>query len=202
MKKLILLTLLLNALVVVQAQEEETEEKRGFKKEKLFTGGSLSIGYFNSQFQVGVNPVFGYSLTRWIDAGILVNYTYVSQSEYSFTVDKLRQSVYGAGVFARIFPVKFLFLQGQFEHNWIRQKVIYFSGSSDVFKEDANSLLVGGGYTSGREPGGGFFYFAVLVDVMNDEFSPYIDRSNGGRKKVPILRAGVQVPLFQGGRAK
>src|SRR5688500_4817312 len=104
------------------AQDEENEERKGFQKDKLFTGGGLSLSFFTQSFLVGVNPVLCYNLTRWLDAGIVINYTYASYRDQFYYDDKLRQSLYGGGVFTRIFPVKFLFVQGQVEHNRIYLK--------------------------------------------------------------------------------
>src|SRR5688572_9848414 len=118
----ILLTLFIS--FAAQAQEEEQEvEKKGFKKENLFTGGSISLAFYNNTFLIGASPVLGYNLTSWIDAGIVANYNYTSYRDYNFVFnDKLRQTVYGGGVFARIFPVRFLFAQVQPEHNFIRSE--------------------------------------------------------------------------------
>jgi hypothetical protein len=187
---------------VVWAQNEEKEEKRGFQKENFFTGGSISLSFFNGAFLAGGNPVFGYSLTRWADLGLVGNYTYTSYRDYSYygSDDKLRQSVYGGGLFTRLFPVKFLFAQAQVEHNWIRSKYIpapNSGGISQVQSISGNSILVGGGYTTGRDPDNksAYGYLAVLFDVGNSASSPYKDNFN---RTIPIIRAGFNVPLFQG----
>src|SRR4026208_1951428 len=113
-----LMALLFTSLFVsvcINAQDKEDEEtKKGFKKENLFTGGSISLAFYNNTFLIGASPVLGYSLTSWIDAGIGVNYNYTSYRDYNFVFnDKLRQTVYGGGIFARIYPVRFLFAQIQ-----------------------------------------------------------------------------------------
>jgi hypothetical protein len=185
------------SVVAVKAQDEE-EKERGFKKENLFTGGSISLGFSNNTFSAGGNPVFGYSIANWLDAGVVVNYNYTSYRDFPGFDDKLRQSVYGGGGFMKVYPVRFIFLQGQLEHNIIRQKAIYANGvSPDIVKASSNSLLVGGGYTTSRFPGSGqpHFYLAVLFDVMNETYSPYTDAAG---RVIPIFRAGIQVPLFQG----
>jgi hypothetical protein len=61
---------------------------------------------------------------------------------------------------------------------------------------DANSLLVGGGYCSGREGVGDMYYFfSILWDVSKVAQSPYVD---GLGRNFPVIRAGLQIPLFQG----
>src|SRR5436190_16449609 len=104
-------------------KDKDKEQPRTFK-ENLFTGGSVSLAFYNNTFLIGASPVFGYSLTNWIDAGIVVNYNYTSYRDYQEFDDKLRQYVYGGGAFVKIYPVRFLFAQAQFEHNTIKQKYI------------------------------------------------------------------------------
>ena len=203
MKKFVLLPVailfVVNALIA--QDKEEKEEKGGFKKENLFTGGSISLSFYNNTFLIGANPVFGYNITDWLDAGLVVNYTYGSTRDLSNTGynDKLRQNIYGGGVFTKIYPARFLFLQAQLEHNYIRQKYFLPGGGepSETAKVEATSFLVGAGYCSGREPGNGrpFFSLAILFDVADNTYSPYL---NNMHRITPIVRGGIQVPLFQG----
>src|SRR5436190_21933911 len=97
---------------VAMAQDDEPAEK-GFKKENLFTGGSVTVSFFNGQTLLGANPIFGYKIANWIDAGLAFNYVYSSTRGYNEPNDKLRQTVYGPGVFTRLYPISFLFAQGQ-----------------------------------------------------------------------------------------
>jgi len=184
------------ASVAVHAQKEE--EKSGFQKDRLFTGGSISLSFFNGGWLIGGNPVFGYSITNWADLGLVGNYTYTSFRDYYVLNDKLKQSVYGGGVFTRIFPVHFLFAQAQVEHNWIRLKYEGAPGyMDDSYSVDGNSVLVGGGFANGRSKGttSMYGYVAILFDVTKEKNSPYVD--NQGRA-LPIIRAGVHIPLFAG----
>lgn len=183
-----------------EREKEEDEKENRSPKENLFTGGSISLAFYNNTFLLGASPVFGYSLTNWIDAGIVVNYNYTSYRDYQEFDDRLRQYVYGGGVFLKIYPVRFLFAQAQFEHNIIKQKYIPAPGSifmRETVKANANSFLIGAGYTTGREGRGGgpHYYLSVLFDVMKELTSPYTD---GAGRTIPIIRGGIQVPLFQG----
>ena len=200
--KNVLMILMLScfAITAANAQDEVEEVSRGFKKENLFTGGSISLGFSNNSFQVGASPVFGYSIAPWVDAGVAVNWNYASFRDIyiSGSNDKIRKSTYGGGAFARLFPVNFLFAHAQIEHNFITQKYLPANGgTSSSSKVDATSLLLGAGYATGRYANSGqpFFYLSVLFDVMNNEFSPY---TNSGGDIIPIIRAGFQIPLFQG----
>jgi hypothetical protein len=203
MKKLLFLFILLSvttSLVLAQDTEkkEEEEVKKGFKKENLFTGGSISLSFGTGSFLVGASPVFGYSITNWLDAGVVVNFNYTSYRDYIYPYDKLKQTVYGGGGFVKIYPVKFIFAQAQFEHNFVRDKYSPPGGGTiEKSSYDVNSMLVGAGYSTGRYGAGGqpHFYLAVLFDVSGNKSSPYI--SNTG-SAIPIIRGGIQVPLFQG----
>jgi hypothetical protein len=193
-------------ILLAQDDEEEEGPKIGFHKENLFTGGNISLSFYNGGFLAGANPVFGCSLTKWLDAGIVANYTYSGYRDYSYygSNDKLHQSIYGGGLFTRLFPVKFLFAQAQVEHNWIHSKYIPTPGSggtTETATVSGNSILVGGGYTTGRDPNykSPYGYLAILFDVGNDPVSPYKDAYN---RAIPIFRAGINVPLFQGKSSK
>lgn len=194
-----ILCILFLSLCFYCSAQEEAEEKKGFKAENLFTGGSVSVSFFNSSFLIGGNPVFGYNLTRWADVGLVGNYQYTSFRDYNQFDDRLRQTIMGGGVFARLFPVKFLFVQGQAERNWIKLKYIPPPNSGQISRVNwiaDNSILVGGGYSTGRDPNNKsvFGYLAVLFDVSGSTNSPYTD---GAGRAIPIIRAGIQIPLFQ-----
>jgi hypothetical protein len=210
MKKISCLLLGLLMLVgFVNAQDEEETETKGFKKENLFTGGSLTLSFFNGQTVLGANPVFGYKIADWVDAGIAFNFLYNGARDYLEYDDKIRQTVLGPGVFARLYPVRFLFIQGQLEQNFSKLKYtptgINAGYAPYTEKQDATSLLLGGGFAQGREPGSTtFFYISLLFDVLKNENSPYVnvtyDPNNSSNRRItmqPIIRAGVNVGLFQ-----
>jgi hypothetical protein len=199
MKKAIIL-LLLPVYFHANAQQENENEKihNRFEKQRLFTGGTANLGFSSGTTMIGVTPQLGYSVTDWMDAGITVNFNYVSQRD-SYSTEKWRQTIYGPGAFVRLFPVKFLFASAQYEYNFINQKYIPASSSgipSQKTSLNANSLLVGGGYAGGREKGNNTYYFlSIAWDIMSDKNSPYVD--NLGRSN-PVIRAGYNIGLFQG----
>jgi hypothetical protein len=199
MKKLICFSFFILFGYASFAQSDSTEQ-HGFRKENLFTGGNINLGFGTGSFSIGVGPMFGYSVTKWLDAGIAINYAHFTQKDYP-VANKYIQNVYGGGPFLRIFPVRFLFAQAQFEHNFIDQKIKYANGNpTDALHVESNSFLVGAGYTSGRLTGSdrsAYGYLSILFDVMNDANSPYKDNTNS---KQPVIRGGIIVPLFQGKR--
>ena len=185
------------------AQDNQEPEEKGFKRENLFLGGNLTVSFSNNVTSLGINPYFGYSIYKWLDAAFSMNVEYVSERDYPFPGDKIRQMLYGPGVFVRIYPIKFLFVQGQYEHNFVTQK--YFPGPNSYYipqkiNRDINSLLLGIGYASGREPDENqYYYVSVSIDVLQMPFSPYVDNYNNA---LPIIKAGFNFRLFAPGRRK
>ena len=206
MKKLVLTALIFAMSLAVFAQYEKDKDEtkqKGFKKENFFTGGSLTASFFSGGTVLGITPYFGYSINKFVDVAVSANFNYTSQRDYQVYGDKVRQTVYGPGAFVRLYPVKFLFAQAQYEHNFIKFKYIPAQNSGyteSTEKIDANSLLVGGGYCSGREGVGDMnYFFSILWDVSKVAESPYVD---GLGRNFPVIRAGIQIPLFQGNGRK
>jgi hypothetical protein len=215
MKKILFVFLLEAGMLSVFAQdskeEKETPKKHGFKKENLFTGGGLTVSFSNYTTVLGASPVLGYSINKWVDAGIVFTFNYASDrhatyydpysNSYLVSDDKLKQTIFGPGFFARVYPIKFLFVQVQGEENFISQKLIYANGTpTDKNSVSAPSFLVGAGYCNGREGKGSLFYYvSIMADIAKNKNSPYVEQLASGKVNVlPIIRAGLQVPLFQG----
>ncbi len=199
MKKIWMLVLCTGLFVYssyAQNEEDETENKSLFKKENLFTGGSINTFFGQGTFSLGLGPFFGYSINRYVDVAASLNYNYISQRD-QFSTFKVRQSIIGPGAFVRLYPVKFLFAQAQYEYNFVKFKEIYGSGFPDVItKYSVQSFLVGGGIANGREGVGDvFFSISVLFDVAKNINSPYTDALN---RPDAIFRTSINIPLFQG----
>jgi hypothetical protein len=194
--------------VLAQEKEEKENDKPSFA-DHLFTGGSVTVSFFNQQSILGANPMLGYQVTNWLDAGLAYNFVYTWARDYQQYDDKIRQTVMGPGVFTRIYPVSIIFLQAQFEHNFIKQKYIYPGGTpTDTYKVDASSLLVGAGLAQGRFKGGrNFYYVSILFDVLKNANSPYtrvsVNPNNPTQQRVdvvPVIRAGLNIALGKGDR--
>jgi hypothetical protein len=199
---------------MLSAQKEKEKEKEGkgdggFKKENLFTGGSITLSFYNQQTVIGADPFFGYKLSDWADVGLAFNFLYSGQRNYYEYNDRVRQTVYGPGIFTRLYPVNFLFAQAQFEHNFTTLKYIPAPGGTylpDKIKANANSLLLGAGWAQGRQEGSNsFYYISILFDVLKELNSPYVNveynpANPAQQRKVmtPVIRAGLNIALFQG----
>ncbi len=204
MKRIIIFWVLVSGFLTSMAQDEKietAEKKSGFKKENLFVGGDITIGFGNSYTALGASPYFGYSLNKYVDVAGSFNFNYTSQRDYIVYGDKVRQTLYGPGAFVRIYPLKFLFAQAQFEHNFIKVKYLPANNSGYIpstDKIDANSLLVGAGWAGGRsEDNKSFYYISISWDLLRNKNSPYVD---GLGRAIPIIRAGYNIALFQGKR--
>ncbi|MBP6687132.1 MAG: hypothetical protein KA160_04670 [Lacibacter sp.] len=183
MKKSLALVLMLVISFLSFAQNGENEGKeKGFKRDQLFIGTGINLGFFNG-FVVGLNPEVGYSLNKFIDVGIGTNVNLITQNDPN-SPTTYRQWTFGGGPFVRIWPVNMLFIGGQFEYNSILYSVK--SGGDIVYKENrtAPSILVGAGYGN-RTIGGNQFYTSIMVDVLRNPNSPYIDQYS---RLQPILR--------------
>lgn len=189
MKNLLAALLLLSLATITHAQDLSDEEgyKGGFRKENMFFGSGLNLSLGNRFFNVGVNPELGYSVNKWLDAGIALNVNYFSQNATTFSSTRFRNFNYGGGPFMRIWPVNFLHVQVQPEFNWINssQKDV-ITGNSYKFKYNAESLLVGIGYGN-RVIGGQYTYVTLMIDVLQNFNSPYRDQFND---PLPVFRAG------------
>jgi hypothetical protein len=113
--------------------------------------------------------------------------------------------VFGLGAFTRIYPVPFLFVHAQAEHNFNNWSYSSPSGYKQSDLTDANSLLLGGGWAQGRQKGSNsFFYLEILWDVLKNKYSPYVNNvydpsgSVARTDAIPIFRAGINIALFQG----
>lgn len=178
------------------AQKNDFNPDKGkFKNENIFIGTGLNLGIANRSFNMGLNPEIGYSINRWLDAGISLNMNYFSQNPSDYSTVKYQNFSYGGGTFLRIWPVNFLHIQIQPELNWINstQKNVA-SNETFKYKYNAGSLLVGVGYGS-HFIGSRYSYVTLMIDVLQNPNSPYRDQFND---PVPVFRAGFGMYLKPG----
>src|ERR1044071_3763278 len=154
------------------------EELKGkFRRDNIYIGTSLGLGFSTGTFSVGGNPEIGYSIANWLDAGISTNLNYVSfKPQYNYNV-RQRSFNYGGGVYLRIYPVRNFFLQVLPEYNWISSNLrdYNYSPAFDYkISQEAPSLLLGAGYGR-RVIGSGNFFTAIMFDVGNNPASPYVN---------------------------
>jgi hypothetical protein len=173
---------------ILSAQNETPNLEKGkFKKENLFIGTGINLGIANKSFNIGINPEVGYSITKWMDAGIAFNLNYFSQNPTDYSNIKYQNLSYGAGSFIRIWPVSFFHIQIQPEFNWINSTQKNMTNSTtQKYNYSAGSLLVGIGYGS-HFIGNRYSYVTLMIDVLQDKNSPYRDQFND---PIPVFKAG------------
>ena len=185
----------------VNTYSDEEVNTNGFRKQNLFIGGSLNLGYSGYDFNVGGAPELGYSLTKWLDAGVLLNLNYTSEradpSGYYNQNLRQRSFTYGTGAFARLYPIRFLFFQVEPEYNWTNYSYKFMpSGPSGSQLQQASSLLLGVGYGQ-RIIGQTNFYLALMFDALSNTGSPYRDFNKAA---IPVIKAGFDIYLHPGRR--
>lgn len=192
MKRLLLCFLLLTAVQLVHAQYYKTDtsgHKKGFDGSRLIVGGSLGLA-FGDYTNINISPLVGYRISQLFAAGLAINAQYGSErfrDYYGNTGQRNQYSIFGGGVWGRVYPLDFLFIHIQPEYNHINLKSTYYdTDPKTVTKESygVSSLLMGGGYS---QPigGGAAFSIMALYDVLQDSRSPY---QNG-----LILRVGASL---------
>ena len=188
MKRTMLFTLLLFSAFIVNAQEEDTQYNPEFPPNRFYVGSGLGLGFTSGAFNVGLNPEVGYSAAPWIDIGMGFNLNYYSISaDYNYGVQQTSFN-YGGGPLIRLYPVRFLFVQGQYEYNRVNYtlKNELNGGTTTKYSITSSSILAGIGYAQ-RIVGRANFYTVLLFDLNNDINSPYTDSYGSA---YPFLRAG------------
>jgi hypothetical protein len=171
----------------------------GFQKENLFIGSGLLLGFGDDQFNIGVNPEIGYSVARWLDAGVIVNFNYNSitpdPSGYYNPDLGSKQFIYGGGLFARVYVLRSLFFAVQPEYNWTTETDTYYGNGGDKVTQtvSAPSLLLGIGYGR-RIIGQNTFFIELMFDALDQANSPYVDVFG---RPIPVIRFGIDFYLHK-----
>lgn len=184
MKRAFFLLLIMGTVLASSAQYQyqgKEEKERGFKKEQLYIGTGVNVG-FSQGWILGLNPEVGYSLNNFLDAGIATNVNYITQrlaADYSY-----KFFAFGGGPYLRGWIINQFFITGQYEFNRITEKYKDPYGTVRT-AYTSPSLLVGAGYGS-RQVGRSQFFTSIMVDVLRNPNSPYIDRQTSSM--LPVFR--------------
>jgi hypothetical protein len=192
MKKSLLLLLFSIFCSKLFAQQQNEDMNKGFSRSNMFFGSGLNLGIASRSFNIGLNPELGFSLNNWLDVGAAVNFNYYSQNASEFSSIRFQNINYGAGLFTRIWPVNFFYIQIQPEYNWTNSSQKNVSTQQTTkYNFSAESMLVGIGYGT-RMRGSRLSYVGLLIDVLQNPNSPYRDQYND---PLPVFRAGFGVYL-------
>jgi len=147
----------------------------GAEGSRLFFGGNFGARFGNNTF-VNLSPQVGYRLTERFALGGGINCIASSLTFRAAGGARLYRESFGyAGLntFARVYPMRSVFLSAQPEYNYSWGRVRYFNGQPDVKSPGAfvPCLLVGAGTVipSGR----GSLIAMLQYDVAGNERSPY-----------------------------
>jgi hypothetical protein len=180
MKRLLICFFFLAAVQLAHAQYYKTDTlvRKGFDPSRLVLGGSLGM-VFGDYTNVDISPLVGYRFSDYIAAGISVNGQYGQYRSRDYngnTLQRDKYTIFGGGVWGRVYPLPMLFVHIQPEYNFISQSSTYYQGGDEKQTLKTNygvpSLLVGAGYTQsvGGRVGIGI---SILYDVIQDNRSPY-----------------------------
>lgn len=149
-----------------------TQAQEGIEEGDLFFGGNFGFNIGSNTTSINISPQVGYRFNTTIAVGAGINFQYNSlKGDFS----RINQTVLGLNIFARVYPVNFLFIQAQPEFNYIMSKIKFYP-SNEVVKQPSigvPSLLLGAGgvLSSGASNGG--LIISIFYDVLQHKNSPY-----------------------------
>jgi len=175
---------LLLILAFLNVHSQYRDEQKGWNSNNVFIGTGLNLGFSNG-FIIGLNPEFGYSINKVVDAGFVFNVTHITQRD-QYVNSTARYTAVGVGPFVRLWPIQQLFIGGQFEYNKISYSEKTTAGVINRAKATAPSLLAGLGYGT-RNIGQMQIYTSIMIDLLRDVNSPYRDQFG---RVMPVFRTG------------
>lgn len=181
MKRLLICFFFLVTVQLAHAQYYKTDTltHKGFDPSRLVLGGSLGL-VFGDYTNVDISPLVGYRFSDYIAAGININAQYGQYKSRDYytgdTYQRDKYTIFGGGVWGRVYPLPMLFVHIQPEYNFVTQSSTVYLDNNEKQSFKTNygvpSLLLGVGYTQsvGGRVGIGI---SVLYDVLQDSRSPY-----------------------------
>jgi hypothetical protein len=142
------------------ADTSEAEGAPRARGSRVFFGGAISFNVWNDYTQLSLEPHVGVRLTAKVSVGGKLRYEYLNDRRGSLDYDSHN---YGGSIFSRYRITPALFAQVEYA---------YMSYDFAPERRGVPFLLVGGGYSAplGKNA---VFYAEVLIDLIQDEHSPY-----------------------------
>lgn len=144
-------------------------------RERVYYGGTVTLSFGNAM-RIGIAPMLAYKITPKLSAGVEVGYEYVNYDDFDQSSHN-----YGGSVFSRYRLIPQLYAHA--EYQLINYDIP--TGIDTSSRETVPFLLVGGGFCKKVAPNA-WGYVEVLVDVLQDDSSPYEDWD-------PVVSVGVGV---------
>jgi hypothetical protein len=166
------LFIILSAVITSSfGQSTNDISERSSVKDRIYTGGGLSMSFGNAYSYVTVAPMIGYRISNELSVGTAFSYRYRKDKIYDLTLND-----YGINPFIRYNVFTNYFLQAEYEYlNY--ELALINSSTYEIFniRKNFSSVLVGGGVS---QPIGSraFFNLTVLYNlsyVASDPYSPY-----------------------------
>lgn len=164
----------------VQTQPKEIEQP---KENPWYYGGTVGFNFWGDYFYLSVNPFVGYKVSPKFSVGGKVQYVYINQD---LDFGEVTSHNYGASIFSRFRPIQQIYLHAEFAYASYEEHI--YNLSSRSYESERNwvpFLLLGGGIVQ-QISANTAAYVEILVDVLQDDNSPYEDWD-------PIVSVGVGV---------
>jgi hypothetical protein len=178
MKKIILLSLIAISTILPDSLDTKTDSIQTTQQtqvtqpqqtaSKWYYGGTLGFSFWNDYFYLTVQPMVGYKVTPKLSIGGKIGYSYINYSDVDIDTHN-----YGASLFSRFRLIPQLYLHGEFVY-WSYETIV-FNQSTQNYESGRDwvpFILLGGGFVQQLGPNTSMF-IEVLVDVLNDDNSPY-----------------------------
>lgn len=97
-----------------QQLQDQTVYKKGFDKRRFFFGGGVGA-QFGTLTAVELSPTVGYTFHRMFKMGISLTFEYFAYNYLTAaqTVERRQYFLYGGSLFARFYPIKYLYLHAE-----------------------------------------------------------------------------------------
>ena len=175
--KCLLFVLLLTGLLISSVYAEEntltkstTSSSQTIQppaaESKWYYGGTLGFNFWNDYFYLNVQPMVGYKVSPKFSVGGKIGYSYINYNDIDLDTHN-----YGASIFSRYRLIPQIYLHGEFVY-WSYETISGLNFETE--RSWVPFLLLGGGYVQNIGPNTSL-YVEVLVDVLQDENSPYED---------------------------
>lgn len=177
----------------------QAQKKTGFDPDRMIYGGGIALGFGGgggySAFQIGASPIVGYRITDNFMAGVGLGYQYQSVKDFFVSPTgqryPLRQHFVTPNVWTRFGLFESVFLQGEFEYNFLNYNNLAFDATGNVINKRTTvsgpALLLGGGLRQ-RISDRSSILISVLYNVLqSSSFNPYYYNNN------LIFRTGISI---------
>jgi len=147
-------------------EEETTPETTNptSSESNWYYGGTVGFNFWSDYFYLSIEPMVGYKISPKFSVGGKIGYSYINYSDVDLDTHN-----YGASIFSRYRLIPQIYLHGEFVY-WSYETISGLNFETE--RSWVPFLLLGGGYVQNIGPNTSL-YVEVLVDVLQDENSPY-----------------------------